>query len=81
MLWSGNVNYATKFLSPRINVEIVSYIVKAAENHLKTEGATKLPAQLAGTDFFLAFSDDASVLAHASVSHEGVEYKIGVKVQ
>ena len=60
-------------------MEIASYLVKAAENHLATEGATKLPTHLAGTAFCLTFIDDSSVVAHGSVRDAGVEYKIGMK--
>ena len=60
-------------------MEIAQYIQKAAEDHLKFQGGSGLPAQLADTDFYLATSDDITVIAHGAVSHEEVEYKIGVK--
>ena len=75
----ARVNTTIELLCLRENMEIASYLVKAAENHLATEDATKLPAQLANTDFCLTFIDDTSVVAHGSIRHAVVEYRIGIK--
>ena len=61
-------------------MEISRYLIKAAEDHLKADGAMKLPAQLAGTDFYLASKEDDTVIAHGVIAHKGIEYKIGIKL-
>jgi hypothetical protein len=61
-------------------MEISNYLKKAAEELLNAETLMQLPAQLAGTEFYLAAAEDESILAHGSIKDAGgTEYKIGTK--
>jgi hypothetical protein len=61
-------------------MEITNYIKDAAEEILNSGIVAALPAQLAGTQFYLASAEDTTILAHGAIKGpDGTEYKIGTK--
>ena len=58
-------------------MELAPYIKREAEAVLLHEGTSGLPKRLADTDFFVTAAHDGTIVAHGSVFHEGLEYKVG----
>ena len=60
-------------------MELNKNLTEKALSTLRFEGDSVLPKQIGDTPFFIAEADDATILAHGAVEHEGMEYKIGTK--
>lgn len=50
-----------------------------AQQTLQYEGLAGLPKEIQNTGFFVAKSDDRTIIAHGAIEFEGVEFKIGTK--
>jgi hypothetical protein len=60
-------------------MEIASYILEDAYKKLSED--VSLPCRLANTVFFLSDAYDTTILAFGAVSHNNIEYKIGILKQ
>lgn len=58
-------------------MELAPSLVKEALAYLQTIHDLEKPQQLGRGPFYLARTDDRTVLAHGVVLHGGIEYKIG----
>lgn len=60
-------------------MEISQHIKDEASTVLLSLSTVQLPVQFkSAPEFYLAQADDQTVLAFVSITHEGVDYKIGV---
>lgn len=58
-------------------MELAKSLTEGATAYLREHGVSLLPHKIGGAPFYVAATDDQTILAHGVVRFNGVEYKIG----